>query len=175
MFDINQTKNLWMSGFVNRWHSNFDHRLRMAHDMNGGHCSRVAILYLGVCSQNQSSSQMLDDLLTAVLHDAPEQISGDIPSPAKGAIPNLRKADKECEALYWGALQGNNYSQKSPAIALCDLLDAVLFVKFHAPDLLERDDWKRDVAACYKMAQDLGDDVLRKVSNLILSNWSKDC
>ena len=87
MFSLDDIRRLWSSGFVNRWHSNADHRLRMSGDMNGGHCHRVAMLYIGLFLYRRGTNEMaadhLDNVMIALLHDAPEVISGDIPQPGR--------------------------------------------------------------------------------------------
>ena len=60
---------LWGSGFVNRWHSHPDPRLRNAQDTTAAHSQRVAILV----SQLPTNALLTnDDMLAAIIHDAPE-------------------------------------------------------------------------------------------------------
>lgn len=174
MWRVEQIRKLWASGFVTRWHCNSDHRLRMSGDMNGGHCHRVAILYMGLFMHQRNNAEMLAahsiNLITALLHDAPEVISGDIPQPGKLAVPPLKDGDKATEQFYWGAVVGSgvNWSHKAPELTLCDLLDAILFVKQRAPDLLDHS-WRKDMDVCFDMARELG--VFHEVEQLILGEW----
>lgn len=165
-----KTAELWSSGFVNRWHNNPHAELRNSGDMVGGHAQRVAILYMELFGNSLGMVETLRNLTTCILHDAPESISGDIPSPAKRFIPLLGTADKEAEAVYWSELDEPNFSVKSREVALCDLLDAVLFMVWKKPALLHREDWAADVDTVIEMAHAL--DLGEAVVNLINHDWT---
>lgn len=174
MWNVGQIRRLWASGFVNRWHCNFDWRLRMSGDLNGGHCHRVMILYMGLFVHQKNTAEMIAgyfaNFVTAALHDAPEVLSGDIPHPGKMAVPELKIGDKAAEVHYWRSVgSAVNWSTKSPELGVCDLLDAILFVKQRAPDLLEQKYWQGDVVVCLEMAAELG--VHEEVFALIHEPW----
>lgn len=154
---------LWDSGFVARWHSNSDSRLRNSHDLNQGHAGRVAILAYGLFHSTQARD-VLQMVMTALLHDAPEKLTGDVPHVGKQQIKELSVGDK-IGARLWELDMQLPYFQKGPEVGLCDLLDAIMFMKKEAPELAEREDWKRDIAMCMKMAADL--EVDDKVEMLI--------
>lgn len=154
---------LWLSGFVRRWHSNDDWRLRESGEINGGHAQRVAILYAGLFDPT------VEGLLLSILHDAPEVLSGDVSAPAKARIPELGTGDKQAAVQYWKALGLDNWSLKTDEVSLCDLLDAIMFARYRAPDLMDRHDWGADKMRCLAMAQKLG--VYRTVDCLIRWEW----
>ena len=161
VLDKYQTLALWKSGFINRWHNNEDWRLRMSGDMNGGHTSRVAILYLGLFwyerNVAEDLSHLVHNLVVSLLHDAPERISGDIPQPGKMQVPELRSGDKAAEWAYWEGLGLSNYSKKSEEIGLCDLLDAIMFARSRAPERVDNQtDWCADKHTCLQMAENFG-------------------
>jgi hypothetical protein len=164
-----KTARLWASGFVNRWHNNKQAELRNAGDMVGGHAQRVAILYMELFGNSLGMVETLRNLTICILHDAPEALSGDIPHPAKQKVPLLGNADKEAEAVFWDELGEPNFSVKSREVALCDLLDAILFMCLRKPGLLHRADWLKDAGTCTEMAHALGvgDDVV----DLINHDW----
>lgn len=161
--DVATIQKLWLSGFVRRWHSNDDWRLRESGEINGGHAQRVAILYFGLFEPT------VEGLLTCLLHDAPEVLSGDVSAPAKAKVPELGEGDRKAAVLYWGGLGMNNWSAKTDEINLCDLLDAIMFARYRAPDLIYRKDWQADINRCLTMARDLK--VRTKVQQLTRWEW----
>jgi 5'-deoxynucleotidase YfbR-like HD superfamily hydrolase len=158
MTDTALISKLWRSGFVNRWHSHPDPRLRNSGDTTAAHSQRVAILlmFLFPASDSRPRGQ-------ALLHDAPEMDLGDTPAGAKRADLDLCEAIHVAEASWWGAFAG--MVDLDPRVHLCDLLDAILLVKHVAPDLLARDDWRADIAKARHRADDLG--VLPEVEDLL--------
>ena len=141
---------LWLSGFVRRWHSNDDWRLRESGEINGGHTQRVAILYACLFEPT------VEGLLSCLLHDVGEVLSGDISAPAKRRVPMLGMGDKEASQIYFDALDMQDYGVKSPEVGLCDLLDAIMYAKYRAPELMARPDWIGDRGTCEAMAEALG-------------------
>lgn len=166
-------KTLWASGFVNRWHSHPDPRLRNAQDTTAAHSQRVAILVMmlgPVADTEERQSNVFHDLRAALLHDAPECFTGDVPAGAKryqevleGDI--LPLALENLESVWWETT-GLPDVFISPLVKLCDLLDAIMFVRHVAPDLLEREDWRTDISKAYGQAATLGFD-LSVISGLI--------
>lgn len=171
MFSIRQTATLWKSGFVRRFHANPHAELRNSGDIVGGHSQRVAILYLGIFGKHEVTMDTLaHNLVTALLHDAPETLSGDIPAPAKRIVKSLGVAAADVDDEFWRKNGEVNWSDKSPAISMCDLLDVVLFVRLHKPDILKRKDWVRDMDQLISMANELN--VAREVTELVNMDWS---
>jgi len=146
------TLSLWRSGFVNRWHANPDHRLRNSGDTTAAHSQRVAVLMM----QLFGSEVDAQDVRYALLHDAPECETGDMPRGC-GAKEALRSAEENWFGRHDMALSGDW------AIKLCDSLDAILFCHLVAPDLLARDDWRAHIAEVRGLAEKLRvlDDVHR--------------
>lgn len=166
MIDPSSLMRLWNSGFVRRFHCNSDRRLRDSGDMNGGHAQRVAILYMGLFmgarrTEQEDADVHLMNIMCALLHDAPEVVSGDIPQPGKVRVLELWTGDKAAEVMFWNMIAApwsgeSNWSKKSAHLNLCDLLDAILFTKKEAPDRLTKLGWPRDIELCLEMARDLG-------------------
>lgn len=140
---------LWGSGFVNRWHSHPDPRLRNSGDTTAAHAQRVAILL----SQLPSMAHLThDDMLEAIIHDAPECYTGDVPYRAKR---DLQVSTDDAEDAWWKELGFDDF-YPSPLLKLCDQLDAILFVKHVAPDLLLRPDWQDCINHAIGWATTLG-------------------
>lgn len=166
LMGVEATMRLWASGFVRRFHCNADRRLRDSGDTNGGHTQRVAILYMCLFmaarrTVDEDAFAHLPALMIALLHDAPEVVSGDIPQPGKIRVPSLKDGDRAAESYYWNSIDAvwsdtKNWSTKTPELNLCDLLDAILFTKKEAPDRLTKLGWPKDIQLCLKMATDLG-------------------
>lgn len=154
-------KTLWASGFVNRWHSHPDPRLRNAMDTTAAHAQRVAIL----CDQ-LFPSEHKRHVVAAMYHDAAECITGDVPYLAKRNHPGLRASLDRAEDQFLADHCVTSWSDHFYAeIKLCDGLDAILFVQMVAPDLLTRDDFKDQSRGILDLAKSLGID--RDVINLI--------
>lgn len=166
---VEHIKDLWLSGFVNRWHNNTDTRLRNSQDLVGGHTTRVAILYWGLFGDDPGRpvASHLSQLLSALLHDAPEKNYGDIPAPAKHRCPEINDSVKDMEVQWFYDRGMANYSHKTPEINMCDLLDAVLFCKLHARSRWETDPWQRDSRGAVDMADAIQDGLGQKVWDLI--------
>lgn len=140
---------LWGSGFVNRWHSHPDPRLRNSGDTTAAHAQRVAILV----SQLPTNARLThDDMLEAIIHDAPECYTGDVPYRAKR---DRQVNTDDAEDAWWKEL-GFDAFYPSPLLKLADALDAILFVKHVAPDLLDRDDWQDCINHTLGWAKTLG-------------------
>jgi len=132
---VEVVKELWASGFVNRWHSNPDPRLRNSGDTTAAHSQRVATLVALL------TAAKLDDVLAALWHDAPEVFVGDAPGPAKRAFPNLQAALDHADEVWWKALGWERAPRTDGIVALCDKLDAYLFVRDVAPDRIFSGEW----------------------------------
>lgn len=149
-------RTVWESGFVNRWHSHPDPRLRNSGDTTAAHAQRVAVLV--ILLGDQSPDPAIDpsgaDLLHALLHDAPECVTGDVPGPSK-AIYGFDKALSAAENV-WFASVGFYPPEKTTLLALCDLLDAIMFCRHVAPDLISSPPWRNDIARAVEMAGEMG-------------------
>lgn len=150
---------LWKSGCVKRWHCNIDHNLRESGDDTASHQWRVAMLL-----------QMLHPLPSAHLlacaltHDVPEVITGDMPAPAKaGMMGEVIEAAESEVAAHWGLPVPS--AKDKQWVKLCDMLDAVLWVKSRAPYLLMGGEWANNVDQILILAKAL--DVYDKVNALL--------
>lgn len=150
-------KALWSSGFVNRWHSHPDPRLRNAQDTTAAHSQRVAIL-VDLLYTYQLGNVPRHLITTALYHDAAECATGDTPAGAKRSSEYLDEILDEVtvewqmdHSMYCGMWD----SIDNRWVKMCDLLDAILFVKHVAPDLLEREDWQKDIDKCTETAGEL--------------------
>jgi len=154
-------KTLWASGFVNRWHSHPDPRLRNAMDTTAAHSQRVAIL----CDQ-LFPDEIKHHVVAAMYHDAAECVTGDVPYTAKQSDPALRASLDKSEDQFLADHLIKSWSDHFYAeVKLCDGLDAILFVQMVAPDLLDRDDFKAQCRSVLNLAVSLGVD--HDVANMI--------
>jgi len=162
-----QIQKSWSSGFVNRWHTNTDPRLRNAQDTNDAHSNRVAKLahMLGWHMKAvRSHREYGESISAAIWHDAPEKLSGDIGYETKRAHPPVREVLSRLNEFYWAQVGFQPISISmgpDKLVAMCDQLDAMLFCKTFAPDLWMRKDWQAHSLLVIKLAEDirLGDQV----------------
>ena len=150
------TKRLWASGFVNRWHSHRDNRLRNAQDTDAAHSQRVAILVYRLwplIDERWRIGTLADNIYASVVHDAPECANGDSPHTAKKDF-ELRAALGRMDGEWWKQI--GDVPVMTPIVKLCDIIDAIMFCREVAPDLLEREDWQDDIAYTLGFAAQLG-------------------
>ena len=150
---------LWGSGFVNRWHCNEDPRLRNSGDTTAAHQQRVAVL---LAFMNPDANK--ENIVDALLHDAPEVFTGDVPRPAKRDIPNMQSALDDADRNWWATLGVLDPPEAESFLYLADKLDAWLFVKLVAPDLLDKPEWSGEGAKVITLAVALNiGDIVRRV------------
>lgn len=161
MQSMDQIRKCWSSGFVARWHTNTDPRLRNAQDTTDAHSNRVAkLVYMLGCMSNTVSDD--EDLASAVecavWHDAPEKLTGDVSYAVKRLHPEIRPMLAKLDEFYWGqvGVEPVNDTNQNPLVALCDQIDALLFCKLVAPDLWLRRDWQDHTAWTIGLASALG-------------------
>lgn len=150
---------LWKSGCVKRWHCNLDHRLRESGDTTGAHSQRMAMLLLML--HPLPSAHLISCVIT---HDSQEILTGDLPATAKKGAIGLVMAEYERQVSEHFALPVPSEKDKK-WVDLCDKLDAVLWVKEHAPYLLVANEWLQEIDRVKGMASDL--DVWEKVEGLL--------
>lgn len=143
---------VWRSGFVNRWHTNDDHRLRNAQDTTAAHAQRVALLVAYLAGPDLNA----DLLLEALLHDAPEKRTGDVPFDAKQDTPAIQSLLTNMDRRWFLSIGVDWDGTLHPIVALADRLDAILFVRSVAPDVLETDNWPRYIELVIRKAESLG-------------------
>lgn len=156
-----QIQKCWSSGFVARWHTNSDPRLRNAQDTNDAHSNRVAkLVYMlaCVCTSIADDMDLALALECAIWHDAPEKLSGDISYDAKRQYPEIRPLLTKLDQFYWKSvgLRPMSDTTQEPLVALCDQIDALLFCRLVAPDLWERRDWQNHAIWVIQLAGKLG-------------------
>lgn len=135
---------MWESGFVNRWHTHPDPRLRNAQDTTAAHSQRVLTLLILLFTVDAiDSHQAARVWQSALWHDADEWFIGDVSHPAKRALHTMRTALAEGADVFWKDHVGLPAPQITPEIEICDRLDSYLFVGRHAPDLLGTPEWQR--------------------------------
>ena len=148
-------RKMWQSGFVNRWHTHPDPRLRNAQDTTAAHSQRVATLYL-MLTRSAACPSTFRTVLRALWHDAPECATGDVPCMAKKKGSLMTRALEWQERAFWESVGIGAPTKADPLLKLCDHLDAVLFVKLHAPDVLEGDGWPEQIEQDLGLARELG-------------------
>jgi hypothetical protein len=147
---------LWASGFVNRWHTFPDPRLRNAGDTTAAHSWRVAMLVFRLFQfVRMDDKAMLQNIMVALLHDTHEVVTGDIPYSAKRASPALR-AEEERVGARWLEERGVLPFDMTPEVKLCDRLDSYLLAAVNAPDILDQDAWVDMANSIISDADDLG-------------------
>lgn len=150
---------LWKSGMVKRWHSNIDKGLRDSGDETGSHAYRVALLLLML--HPLPSAHLLSCALT---HDVAELFTGDMPGPMK--VGTFKELMERYEAELARRFNIPMPNDKDKAwISLCDKLDAVLWVREHAPHLMTSPDWIDEWMKVVAIAETLG--VMDKVEELV--------
>jgi len=139
----NATLDLWTSGFVNRWHTFPDRRLRGSGDTVGSHAWRVAVLTFRLLDNTTDPLGALEAIIHAVFHDSGEGATADLPGPFKANNPDLAN---RTEGLAAGWLMtravppGNPLAKGTEVVNLADSLDHYLFITHEAPDLRTRGD-----------------------------------
>ncbi len=131
----------WLASFTRRWHASPD--LCHTVDPVAAHSGRMGILALHLWGEGASR-----DLLAACLaHDLGESVTGDIPWGAK-ANPKLREVldTLEAQALEAMGMPAEMEWDTYRRLKFLDRLDAYLWAKHHAPQVLARDDWKKCLA-----------------------------
>lgn len=158
MTDSTIVKTLWASGFVNRWHSNPDPRLRCSNDTTAAHSHRVSVLVdllYDSMDEHWQLSTKAQAVRAALLHDAAENYTGDAPYGAKR--DSRISAAMQCgERDWWEREMGDDGPEMTPIVKLCDQIDAIMFCGHVAPDLLERDDWRAHEELVMDFASQLG-------------------
>lgn len=143
----------WLAGSTHRWHTN--PLFAASGDRVDGHSARVAILILQFMPDAPAEL-----LRAAVVHDLGENAVGDLASPVKRRNPGLYAELEalEAEAL---AVMGFDFPELpqdlAALLALCDGLDAYLWVVVHRPDYVERNQaWGAMFERLCTQASDLG-------------------
>ena len=146
---------VWRAGRSRRWHMNAD--LSRTDDFLDGHGARVARIVL--CLVPDARREVV---IAALNHDDGEHKIGDISRPAKDALGlvearRLEEAEAGVRAALWGrdpiaALS----AAELELLALADRLDAFLWVRAHAPEILGRSAWRADAAVLIDRAARLG-------------------
>jgi len=126
---------IWKSGCVKRWHSSIDRELRESGDTTGAHSHRVAMLILML--HPLPSAHLLACALT---HDTPEVMTGDVPRPMKDGVFGEMLERIEDQVIDTMKLPKPEAKDRA-WVKLCDSLDAILWVRDHAPYLLASPDW----------------------------------
>lgn len=143
--------NLWNSGHVNRWHNHPNHALRNSRDTVWQHAARCAVLTWQIWPDIDAHS-----LVTVLLHDAAESVTGDTPGPAK-RDPDLSDALSSLSKRF-------NYRNDIPepqcAIAaeelqLVDKLDAYLWARSVDPAIVQSREWRDQLVTILDLADSL--------------------
>jgi len=98
----------------------------------------------------------LDDVYHAILHDAPEVVTGDCPGPTKEKDLRLAANLRYTESVWWEDIGIKPLPDTPALVRLCDKLDAYLFVKAHAPDLLSTPEWVKVKSRLCLLSDTLG-------------------
>lgn len=126
------------SGHITRWHSvrtSRDQTLAEHHYMVTRISNRLAKDIFG---SDLDDSGLLQIMEYASLHDTPELLMGDLPSPLKRHIEKISGEDNpikiiEAEIAPWLIEMKNEIRRKHPehlvVIKLADLMDAILFIE----------------------------------------------
>lgn len=148
--DVDSIKALWGSGFVNRWHNHPDPRLRNAQDTTAAHQQRVALLVLSLLGKYATDAERMDAVWSAIVHDAGEVATGDVPAPAKAEAAGMVSRSEAAWFIQHGIPAP--LTKSATLLRMCDKIDAILFVARHAPDLLESSEWRRDTESVLRGA-----------------------
>ncbi len=144
----------WLASFTRRWHANPD--LCHTVDPVAAHSGRMGILALHLWGAVASR-----DLLAACLaHDLGESVTGDIPWGAK-QDDTLRIAATHLEenALRSMGMAFDLTADDARRLKFLDRLDAYLWAKHHAPQVLTRDGWPEALAWLQREADALKTEV----------------
>lgn len=146
-----QMKMLWRSGFLNRWHTNDDDRLRNSRDTNDAHSNRVAKLCYMLNPDDYRA------IVHATMHDCPEKLTGDVSYVVKRVQPEMVALLAKMDAFYWESVGVDPVPNGStPLCRLADQIDSLLFCQTYAPDLWRRADWQDHYAHVMAMAAAYG-------------------
>ena len=123
---------IWNAGRVLRWHTH--PHLAGSGDRLDGHHARVARIILAL--HPDPSAELLRAALT---HDDGESVTGDRPR-GNMCIECSNCEIAECEALWDGAPDLNDTADDL-WLAMADSLDAYLWAKHHAPQIMSAPEW----------------------------------
>jgi 5'-deoxynucleotidase YfbR-like HD superfamily hydrolase len=140
----------YLATMVMRWHTH--PHLSQTNDPVGYHSGRMAILGLDFFGID-------GDLLAACLtHDLGEYATGDVPfgSPIKN------EHHERIARMQMGMNKGDH---DNPRVKFLDLLDSYLWARHHAPALMVRGDWKKQLLTIQDTADRL--DVSNKLGEYI--------
>jgi len=136
---VTDLQSIFNAGRVRRWHTS--PVLSCTDDYLDGHQGRVARLALALFPDDAVL------LRAALTHDDGESATGDVPNPVKNKMPiAFRSWWDQMEDAAARAMWGPQLSPSAHRLRLCDKLDALMWVQHHAPHLLARADWQKDVA-----------------------------
>lgn len=162
--DTSRAIDCWRAHRIRRWHANI--RLADRHQNLADHAWGVAALILQL--HPRPSSALIG---YALLHDAGEHATGDVPWPAKAANPALRDALKAAEAKAAAKMLPDWLAslelkaEDRQWISLADKLEAILWAAHQGVDVVTAPDWGEQVRATRKAAQQLG--ALHRVNAII--------
>ena len=147
---------VWLSGFVRRWHCNPD----LAHtaQTNAQHQWGCAVLALHLWPDDQAL------MIAALTHDVGEVNVGDVPGPIKRERSALKKALDDAESENCNRLDLAT-PEKTQELKLVDMLEAYLWAERHAPHVMGRDGWPEMIEEIVSLARHLR--VYEKVKGLL--------
>lgn len=142
---------IWTSGHVNRWHNNPCHALRNSQDTNWQHGARCAALLWRIWPNVDAHM-----IMAALLHDAAESVTGDMPATAKSG--DLRDAIEkhEREYNYANAIPMPRDRQERNMLHLVDKLDAYLWARSVDPRIVDAPEWVDQIERVWDTAYSLG-------------------
>jgi len=148
---------VWLATFVTRWHSGrCAPWLARTNDTIGGHSGRMATLALHFWGDGASR-----DLLAACIkHDLGEYSVADVPYTAK-TDPDLRSALDRLEAAALARV-GMSYDlsvDDADRLKFLDRLDAYLWARHHAPQIIGWQEWRDDLKKLRDLAEKVGVDL----------------
>ena len=156
---------VYMAGGVQRYHA--DPVMARLGQTNADHQGRCVHLLLALHPDPSVA------LIRAVaLHDLGERWAGDLPALFKKAQPEIAAAHAEAEqefaarAMGWDALDGLSRDDGS-WLRLIDKLEALAFMRCHAPAEAERGGWPEARRACIKLAEWVGPAVAGAVQQFL--------
>jgi hypothetical protein len=141
---------IYRSGGVTRWHA----RPEVTAQTDADHHGRVAQIMLYFWPNVRREM-----IYAALHHDCGELVAGDVPHPAKQAMPELATMLDKVEAQA-RADMGVTTIEMTPGerrvLKFCDRLEAYTFIAMHHPHLLSNADWIEDRAHIDDTAKKLG-------------------
>lgn len=142
---------IYRSGSVTRWHARPE---VTATQTDADHHGRVAQIMLYFWPNVRREM-----IYAALHHDCGELVAGDVPHPAKQAMPELATMLDKVEAQA-RADMGVTTIEMTPGerrvLKFCDRLEAYTFIAMHHPHLLSNADWIEDRAHIDDTAKKLG-------------------